>query len=342
MLLIGYAAVNAGANLVYYLFAFLIAMYLTHGLVSPRNLHRLRVRRLLPRRVVAGQPSEIRIEIENGRRLGGAYALVVEDVAVPRVAVGFAACEHVAARARATVGYPTRHAVFGRRGLVTFRELVVRSRFPFGFIERSFHFKMPAELVVLPPVYKIAEDPLSGLGELGDAPAPQRGTGTDLYGLREYAEGEPARRIHWRTSARAGQLMVAEFEREEFQQIILYLPTSVPAPSAAASELFEHAVIVTASLAAYFIEKGFEVGLVTDAGRIMPQSGRSHLERILRALALVQLTPGTNSTSREIPHHVLAVAHGGPVEVRRARTLTVEHASNWQVVQHELRRVGVQ
>ncbi len=93
---------------------------------------------------------------------------------------------------------------------------------------------------------------------------------------------------------------------------------------------------------AHFIEKGFEVGLVTDAGRIMPQSGRNHLERILRALALVQLTPGTNSTSREIPHHVLAVAHEGPVDVRRARTLTVEHASNWQVVQHELRRVAVQ
>jgi uncharacterized protein (DUF58 family) len=42
--------------------------------------------------------------------------------------------------------------------------------------------------------------------------APRAGAGTELFGVREYRPGDPLRRIHWRSSARHGQLIVREFE----------------------------------------------------------------------------------------------------------------------------------
>ena len=42
--------------------------------------------------------------------------------------------------------------------------------------------------------------------------APRAGSGNEIFGVREYQRGDPLRRIHWRTSARRGELVVREFE----------------------------------------------------------------------------------------------------------------------------------
>jgi uncharacterized protein (DUF58 family) len=44
------------------------------------------------------------------------------------------------------------------------------------------------------------------------AAAPRAGSGTELFGVREYRPGDSLRRIHWRSSARHGELIVREFE----------------------------------------------------------------------------------------------------------------------------------
>ena len=42
--------------------------------------------------------------------------------------------------------------------------------------------------------------------------APRAGSGTELFGVREYTPGDPPRRIHWRSSARRGKLVLREYE----------------------------------------------------------------------------------------------------------------------------------
>ncbi len=44
------------------------------------------------------------------------------------------------------------------------------------------------------------------------AAAPRAGSGNELFGIREYRPGDSLRRIHWRSSARHGQLVVREYE----------------------------------------------------------------------------------------------------------------------------------
>lgn len=338
ILVIGYAAVNSGANLVYYLFAFLIAAFLTHGLVSPRNLDGLRVRRTLPRHVVAGRPTEIILHIRSKRRLWGTYALQIEDVAAPRRAVGFAAAPYVAAHSDIAASYPTIHPVFQRRGLVVFREIIVKSRFPFGFIERSLHFSQAAELLVLPPVYPLAEDILPSLAELGDLASRRRGTGSDLYALRAYVEGEPARRIHWRTSARAQRLIVADYEHEELEQILIYLPTAAGQITPSLAEAFEHAVIVAASFASFLLEKGSQVGLATDHGFVKPESGTAQLERLLRALALVQISSTGKPPQLEPQFRVVALRYSDDSRRITATHVIWEDTREWTVIGDILRR----
>lgn len=51
--------------------------------------------------------------------------------------------------------------------------------------------------------------------------APRAGTGTELFGVREYRPGDPLRRIHWRSSARHGELIVREYEPPGVQTLAI-------------------------------------------------------------------------------------------------------------------------
>jgi uncharacterized protein (DUF58 family) len=60
------------------------------------------------------------------------------------------------------------------------------------------------------------------------AAASRAGTGTELFGVREYRPGDPLRRIHWRSSARHGELIVREYEPPGIQSLGIFCD---PAPT---------------------------------------------------------------------------------------------------------------
>src|SRR5690606_28202473 len=120
---------------------------------------------------------------------------------------------------------------------------------------------------------------------LGDQESNVRGSGTDLYGLRQYVEGEPARNVHWRTSARAQKLMIAEYTREERRQTVLILDNAAPPEDHPhLFDAFENAVTLAASMSKSLMDGGFEVGLITQERRIEPGQGNARLTEILRVL----------------------------------------------------------
>jgi uncharacterized protein (DUF58 family) len=84
--------------------------------------------------------------------------------------------------------------------------------------------------------------------------------------------------------------MVREFEKEEKKKVTLLLNNAIPSPIPVdCYESFEQAVIYTASLANYLIGREFQVQLETASGRVPFGVGLSHLFRVMRALALIQL-----------------------------------------------------
>src|SRR5690606_23186981 len=94
--------------------------------------------------------------------------------------------------------------VFPKRGLYQFGKLRIATRFPFGLIERVLSHVEDGEILVLPAIVDVENVMRSARTELGEQEAHVKGRGMGLYGIREYRQGESARDIHWKVSARSG------------------------------------------------------------------------------------------------------------------------------------------
>ncbi len=115
----------------------------------------------------------------------------------------------------------------------------------FGWTQRQFHLTPPDwELQVLPALGRIDTPRLlrwlhrHSAGQMGQVLARRRLTvePQEVRGVREYRPGDPLRAIHWRTTARRGQLMVREYDRAVWPQWLMVLtPPPRPASAAAAS-----------------------------------------------------------------------------------------------------------
>jgi hypothetical protein len=113
------------------------------------------------------------------------------------------------------------------RGVLRIEGLVLEAGDPLGLFRRRMAMGPSERAVVLPR--------FSTLGA-GDRPrefeaalaAPRAGSGNEILGVREYQRGDPLRRIHWRLSARRGELVVREFEPPGVRVLTVLLD---PAPA---------------------------------------------------------------------------------------------------------------
>lgn len=104
------------------------------------------------------------------------------------------------------------------------------------FTERGTRTQGDTELaLVLPRFTSLGSRPR--VRELeASAAASRAGTGTELFGVREYRPGDPLRRIHWRSSARHAELIVREYEPPGIQSLGIFCDPS-PATREAADQI---------------------------------------------------------------------------------------------------------
>src|SRR5207247_6095141 len=89
--------------------------------------------------------------------------------------------------------------------------------------------------------------------------------------------------VHWKTAARQSRLIVRESEAEDQRRITLAMPVQAAHPMPAA---FERAVILMASLAAYFHARGFAIRVLLGDEELIHGADDPHLYRIFRMLEL--------------------------------------------------------
>jgi uncharacterized protein (DUF58 family) len=272
----------------------LLVLPLLVAFVVSRGRYRLAlVRTVAPRVVTAGQPARVQVALSNEGRTPTATLLLEESVpfalgARPRFVV------RRLGRGR-QVEYQVRSEL---RGRFEIGPMTVHVCDPFGLVRLGRAFSSTTPLTVTPRTVPLAAIPLTGMrGGAGDSmPRAFAGGSAEDVTVREYRRGDDLRRVHWRSSARVGELMVRREEQPWQARATLLLDNRLRAHrGAGAASSFEAAVSAAASIAVHLSERGFTVRLVTATGDDPTAWQRRHdapdAATLLEALAVVGLTP---------------------------------------------------
>ncbi|NNL87123.1 MAG: DUF58 domain-containing protein [Myxococcales bacterium] len=281
---VGFAALNTGNNLLYLLFALLLGFLIFSGVFSEAALRGLDVRRSFPSEVYCQTAAPVALELTNRQRRFPAYAVVVEDLAgrdchtgdtVGRVfALRIAPGEQVRRIYRMTPQ---------RRGPLHFAGFRASTRFPFGLFSKSLRLDARQEMMVFPEIVRraAAESGRAGAGDRRATAHHERPPEATL--VREFAVGDPLRRVHWPRSLRESKLFVRESEPEYARSLCVRLQTAGREAGAA----FERSVRDAASEVVAALSIGQRVSLITDEHRFPDASGAKQRLRLLRFLATV-------------------------------------------------------
>jgi uncharacterized protein (DUF58 family) len=172
--------------------------------------------------------------------------------------------------------------------------MVVRTGDPFGFFEAAATVGRPTVVTVFPRVVPLPRWRLPNAYLEGTHSAPERTLQTTPLAttVRPYAPGDSFNRIHWRTTARLGEIQVKEFDLEQTADLWLFvdLDASVQAGEGDISTV-EEAMRVAASIAHDAILENRAVGMTTSGHRLVSipaDRGPRQRQKIMQMLAAVE------------------------------------------------------
>lgn len=152
-----------------------------------------------------------------------------------------------------------------RRGTYAIGPTRVELRDPFGVARRPAVVGGTDDVVIYPRVLALADGPpLAGhLGTGADGPPRPGPAGDELATIREYVQGDDLRRVHWRSTAHRGRLMVRQEENRQRPEAVLVVDTGIARHVVTAGDSsFETMLTATASILWLLRARDFRVRLV--------------------------------------------------------------------------------
>ncbi|MCW2604856.1 MAG: hypothetical protein JWN61_2991, partial [Pseudonocardiales bacterium] len=152
------------------------------------------------------------------------------------------------------------------RGRFTIGPLHLRMTDPFGLVEMVRPFPAVSEIVVVPQIHELGAQSLpGGHEELGGSSIHAVGSlGADDLTVREYRQGDDVRKIHWRSSARTGELMVRQEERPWQGDVVVLVDSRRRTHRGeGAHSSLEWIVSAAASIADHLERRGYRVTIVS-------------------------------------------------------------------------------
>jgi len=207
LLAVGAFSVNTGNNLLYLVFALMLGLFLVSGILSRRSLQGLQVVALEEGNLFARVRGGLKLRLQDpgrGRIRGLELHLVLDDATVEPSFLG------TASRTGETL--VVLQARVSHRGWVRVRRLELRTRFPFGLLEKSRFIALEQRLLALPHPRTPPAQPVSWRGE-GHRTLPQEGNSSP-EGARPFRLGDAPGRVHWKRTAQRSQPWVRTFEEE--------------------------------------------------------------------------------------------------------------------------------
>lgn len=287
-------------NLLFILAGMMLGPLVLSWLLVNTTLRKLAFQRQLPDVIGVDDLLVVDLVAESQARSGGSWAVVAEDricrvddggvqpvrtkVLFPRIPVG----------SRVDGSYRVR---LRQRGRYRLGPLKLTTRAPLGLIQATITHDLVDKLLVCPRLGRL----LPAWGQilqlqLEGGHKSQRRQGKlegDYYGLRDWRSGDSRRWIHWRTSARRGELTVKQFEQRKSQDLAIIVELWQPnTPEPRDVELVEQAISFAATLVGDSCRKGNSHLLVACTGteRMLARGTSSpvFLQEVMQSLATVQ------------------------------------------------------
>lgn len=188
-----------------------------------------------------------------------------------------------------------------KRGYFTFGPTFVSSGDLFGFFNQETEISDIDYLMVYPKILPMEKLGIPSKQPFGDIRIRKHMFQDPMLtsGIRDYQPGDSLKYIHWKSSARRGELQTKVFEQTTTIDMGIFLDVRTIKPPlwGTMPQLLEAAIIVAASISNYAMTEGYRVGLYANQTMrssnklisLPPSQHKDQLRYILEALAHVHL-----------------------------------------------------
>lgn len=231
VLFIFVGAVLRDINLLILIAAAMIGLLLLQWRFNVGTITGLTTARKLPERVSQGKPVSCQLTVTNPKRWLGAWLILAEDaveqlapVASPVPSKGATLIDEIPPRMSSTASFDL---VFLNRGRFRVGPSMLSTRFPLNLGRGWRTLENSQEILVHPRLGELTQAARTLLFTDREGQAKSSVHAgvheTEFFGLRPWVNGDSRRWIHWRTTAKMGELSVRQFERLQQQQVCVLL-----------------------------------------------------------------------------------------------------------------------
>ncbi|MFL6193897.1 MAG: DUF58 domain-containing protein [Thermoanaerobaculia bacterium] len=283
--LVAIAATNTGNNALYMVLALMFSVLILSGFVSRQNVRGLAAELDPPGEVFANRPFSVGFSLRSRAMIFSRWFLLftlsrsAQPLLIPYLP-----------RRGKSVGQL--EMMVGSRGFHRFPYVHVSSLFPFGFFRKGVRYRVDLEVLVFPELFPAGGSRPEESDQAGDDVSRRSGWGHDLFGLRAFRHGDDPRGIHWKQTARTGEIIYTERATERSRRLSILFDNAVgDLKDSAEQSRFERLVSEVATVAVDHLARGYDIELVTRDHSLSFAGGTRQRLAVLEALALIGPRP---------------------------------------------------
>ncbi|HVT58033.1 MAG TPA: DUF58 domain-containing protein [Thermoanaerobaculia bacterium] len=283
--LVAVAATNTGNNALYGVLALMFAVLILSGVLSRQNVRGLAITFDPPAEIFANRPFALGFALRSCGYLLPRWLLLLKPAVEARPVLLPFVPRHGRSQGRLEMLIP-------RRGPYRFQYAHVASLFPFGFFRKGVRYHLDLEVLVFPEIFPAAAGTPEEPENQGADATRHAGWGHALFALRGFRRGDDPRGIHWKQTARTGEIVFMEREAEQTRRLSIVFDNAVgQLADEAARRRFERLISEAATTALDHLARGYEVELVTRGQTLGFAAGVRQRLAILELLAMLAPAP---------------------------------------------------